>query len=64
MRTTLNLDDETLQAAMQVAANKTKTEIINQALREFVQRKHRLGLLEWRGKLTWEGDIDRLRKRE
>ncbi len=63
MRTTLNLDDDALQAAMAFADGRTKTEIINEALRRFVRAKKRRQLLELRGQVEWEGDIDALRKR-
>jgi Arc/MetJ family transcription regulator len=63
MRTTLNIDDEALQAAMKLAGGRTKTEIINEALRRFVRAKRRLQLLDLRGKVEWEGEVDDLRKR-
>jgi Arc/MetJ family transcription regulator len=63
MRTTLNLDDEALAGALQMAPGKTKTEIINEALREFARRRRLRGLLKFEGKLRWEGDLDRLRRR-
>ncbi len=63
MRTTLNIDEEALEAAMQLAPGLTKTEVINQALRTFAVRKRRKELLAWRGKVSWEGDIDELRGR-
>jgi Arc/MetJ family transcription regulator len=63
MRTTLNIDDEALQAAMKLSGGRTKTEVINEALRRFVRAKKRLRLLDLRGKVEWEGDIDTLRKR-
>jgi Arc/MetJ family transcription regulator len=63
MRTTLNLDDEALSAAMHYAPGKNKTQVINEALRDFARRKRRRELLEWRGKVTWEGDLDALRGR-
>jgi Arc/MetJ family transcription regulator len=63
MRTTLNLDDEALAGALQMAPGKTKTEIINEALREFTRRRLH-GLLKFEGKLRWEGDLDRLRRRD
>jgi len=63
MRTTLNLDDEGLQAAVGFAEGRTKTEVVNEALRKFVRAKRRRQLLELRGKIEWEGDIDALRKR-
>lgn len=63
MRTTLNLDDEALQAAMQLAGGRTKTEVINEALRRYVRAKKRLELLELEGQVEWQGDLDGLRKR-
>lgn len=63
MRTTLNLDDRALQEAMRYAEGKTKTEVINQALRSFVRGKRQKKLLELRGKVDWQGDIDQLRQR-
>lgn len=64
MRTTLNLDDEALDSAMKVSEGKTKTEVINEALREYARRRRVRGLLKLRGRLHWEGDLDELRKRE
>ena len=64
MRTTLNLDDEALAGAMQTAPGKTKTEVINEALREYARRRRLRGLLTFEGKLRWEGDLDRLRRRD
>ena len=63
MRTTLNIDDDALQAATKLAGGRTKTEVINEALRRFVRAKRRLELLDLRGKVEWEGDVDSLRKR-
>lgn len=63
MRTTLNIDDEALDAAMSYADGRTKTEVINEALRRFARGKRRLELLKLRGKVTWEGNLDELRER-
>ena len=63
MRTTLNIDDEALRAAMELSKGRTKTEVVNEALRKFVRAKRRRQLLELRGKIEWEGDIDALRNR-
>ncbi len=63
MRTTLNIDDEALQAAMKFAQGSTKTEVINEALRRFVRAKMRRQLLDLQGKVEWEGEIDALRHR-
>ncbi|MDH3404537.1 MAG: type II toxin-antitoxin system VapB family antitoxin [Acidobacteriota bacterium] len=63
MRTTLNLDDRALAEAMAYAEGTTKTEVINEALRKFARGKRRKRLLELRGQVDWQGDVDQLRKR-
>lgn len=64
MRTTLNIDDRALEEAMNRTPGKTKTDVINDALREYARRRKLQGLLEFEGKMSWEGDLDVLRKRE
>lgn len=63
MRTTLNLDDEALASAMKVASGKTKTDVINEALREYARRRRLQEFLDFKGKVSWEGDLDELRGR-
>ncbi len=64
MRTTLNLDDRALAGAMKLAPGKTKTDIINEALREYARRRSVRELLRFQGRARWEGTLDDLRKRE
>jgi Arc/MetJ family transcription regulator len=64
MRTTLNIDDAALAGAMKTARGKTKTSVINEALREYARRRRVRRLLEFRGKARWEGNLDDLRGRE
>ena len=64
MRTTLNVDDEALAGALRVSDGKTKTEVINEALREYARRRGLRELLKFRGRLTWEGNLDELRGRK
>ena len=63
MRTTLNIDDDALAEAMKHADGRTKTDVINDALREYARRREVAGLLKFRGKVKWEGDLDELRRR-
>jgi Arc/MetJ family transcription regulator len=63
MRTTLNIDDEALRAAMAVAPGKTKTAVINEALLQYARRRRLADLRSLRGKVRWEGNLDDLRKR-
>ena len=62
-RTTLNIDDQALAEALEVADGRTKTAVINEALREFARRRRLRKLLKLRGKVGWEGDLDQLRER-
>ena len=64
MRTTLNLDHKALASAMRHARGKTKTDVINEALREYARRRKLRGLLKLSGRTRWEGNLDDLRKRE
>lgn len=63
MRTTLDLDEEALTAAMKVGSGRTKTAVINEALRDYARRRSLRRLLKFEGKLGWEGNLDTLRKR-
>jgi Arc/MetJ family transcription regulator len=63
MRTTLNIDEKALAEAMRRAPGKTKTEVINTALREFARKARRTELVALKGRVPWDGDLDRLRKR-
>ena len=63
MRTTLNIDDRALSEAMAVAEGRTKTEVINEALRRFARARRRRKLLSLRGKVAWDGNLDALRRR-
>ena len=63
MRTTLNIDDEALAEALKAAGGKTKTAVINEALREFARRRRVRRLLAFRGKAPWKGSLDELRGR-
>ncbi len=63
MRTTLNIDDEALAAAMEVSPGRTKTAVINEALTEYARRRRVRKLADLKGCGPWEGDLDALRKR-
>lgn len=63
MRTTLDLDQEALAAAMEVGVGKTKTAVINEALRDYARRRRLRRLLKFEGESRWEGNLNALRKR-
>ena len=61
MRTNIELDDEVLREAQQVLGTRTKRQTVDAALREVAARHRRLELLELRGAVRWEGDLEESR---
>lgn len=61
MRTNVVLDDKLVKEAMKLTGKRTKRELIDYALHELVRRHRRLALLDLRGKLKWEGDLDAMK---
>jgi Arc/MetJ family transcription regulator len=61
VRTTIEIDDDLLAEAQAVAGTDTKRATVDYALRELVRREERLKVLELKGKIHWEGDLDSLR---
>lgn len=61
MRTNIDIDDKLLQRAMELSDAKTKKETIEKALESYVRYLSKLKLLELRGKVKWEGNLDDMR---
>jgi Arc/MetJ family transcription regulator len=62
MRTNIEIDDDLMNEAMELAGTKTKRETVDLALRELVARYRRLGILSLRGKVNWTGDLMEMRR--
>ena len=62
MRTNIVIDDELLAAAMQLTGIRTKRAVVEEALRVLVRTTEQKGVLELRGKIQWDGDLDELRR--
>ncbi len=58
MRTNIEIDDDVLREVQRLTGAQTKRAAVDLALRELVARHRRLGLLELRGKVRWEGDLE------
>lgn len=63
MRTTLDLPEELMQEAMQVAHVKTKTNVIILALKELIRKSKISDLKKFKGKVDLDIDLDVLRGR-
>ena len=61
MRTNVVLDDELMEKAMRYTGLTTKRAVIEEALRLLVRLKSQEEVLNLRGKLHWEGDLEAMR---
>ena len=64
MRTNIVLDDKLVAEAFKYSSVKTKKELIHIALREFVDRKRRLNLIDLEGTIEFEKGYDYKKMRE
>jgi Arc/MetJ family transcription regulator len=53
MRTNIVLDDRLVKEALKLTRVKTKKELVNQALKEFVENRKRLNLMDLFGKVEF-----------
>ncbi|GAA0527469.1 type II toxin-antitoxin system VapB family antitoxin [Chitinophaga japonensis] len=61
MRTNIELDEHLVKQAMSLSNIKTKKEVINIALKNFVAWMKRKELLDLKGKVKWEGNLSEMR---
>jgi Arc/MetJ family transcription regulator len=62
MRTNIEIDDDVMREVQRLSGARTKREAVDLALRELVARHRRLGILELRGRVHWEGDLNTSRR--
>jgi len=58
MRTNIIIDDELIEKAMQLSGIKTKKEVVNVAIQEFVKNIEKRSLLDLRGKIKFRTHYD------
>ena len=61
MRTNIDIDDKLIKDALKLSGLKSKKEIVNIALEEYVKFKKRQGLKNLQGKVEWIGNLDKMR---
>ena len=61
MRTNIEIDDKLLEEVMIYTGMKSKKDIVNHALEEFLKMQKRQGLKALQGKVKWEGDLEKMR---
>ena len=62
MRTNIDIDDELLAAAQELAGTNTKRATVQYALEELVRRRTRQKILDLRGRIEWVGDLEQTRR--
>jgi len=61
VRTNIVIDDTLMDEALKATGLKTKKEVVELGLKTLVTLKKQATIKEYRGKLTWEGDLTELR---
>lgn len=61
-RTVLNIDEEVFEKARRLTGLRKKVDVVNYALRKLVEQQEIEKILELRGKVAWEGDLDEMRR--
>ena len=63
MATNLALNEELLKKALEVGGLHTKKDTVNEALKEFIERRQQGRILELFGKVDWDGKYNYKRAR-
>ena len=61
MRTNIVIDDDLMNNAIKASGLKTKREAVELGLRILITLKQQEGLKNLRGKLKWDGDLEKMR---
>ena len=64
MATNLAIDDRLLNEALQAGGHQTKKDTVNEALREYIQRRKQLEILDLFGKIDFDPAYDYKRQRK
>jgi Arc/MetJ family transcription regulator len=64
MATNLAIDDRLLEEALELGGHKTKKDTVNEALREYIQRRKQLEILDLFGKVEFDPGYDYKRQRK
>ena len=61
MRTNIELDDALVEQALKLSNIKTKKEVVQEALKNYVSWMKRKQLLDLKGQVKWEGNLKEMR---
>lgn len=62
MDTTIKIDSALLDDALKLSKLQSKKAVVDEALKQFIDRLRRKAMLELRGNVSWEGDLNQMRE--
>ena len=62
MRTNIDIDDRLMKEAMRSGGHRTKRATVEAGLRMLIQVRQQSRIRRLRGKLRWEGDLNKSRR--
>lgn len=62
MKTNIQIDDVLVKEGFRLTGFKTKKDLVNHALSELVRRKNQKKILSLKGKIEWQGDLNKMRE--
>ena len=62
MRTNVEINDKLMKKAQKLSNIKTKREVIEKALEQYVKALQRKDMLNIRGNIDWDGNLEEMRK--
>jgi Arc/MetJ family transcription regulator len=62
MRTNVVIDDKLMKDSLKATGLRTKRDVVELGLRTLLQLRQQEDIRRFRGKLTWEGDLDAMRR--
>jgi len=61
-RTSIVINEKLIREAMRATGIKTRSALVDYALRDLLRRESQKRILELKGKVHWEGDLSSMRK--
>lgn len=62
MRTNIVIDDKLMEETLRATGLRTKREVVELGLKTLLQLKQQAEIQSLRGKITWEGDLNAMRR--
>ena len=62
MRTNIVIDDKLMSDTLRATGLRTKREVVELGLNTLLGLRHQVEIKKLRGKITWEGDLDAMRR--